>query len=149
MAQTENIFEEKEDWGRCLVAESRVIHALAFINLERDWIRYNTIHHEEKKVNDKNPKNFEDFQIGDMVSSIKEIKEADSEKNNKSLDMEDIEVDSEQTLSEPLNDSNDFYGENTKRDVVVVEVSDQSSIVLRSITISEQILKVDEKLKIK
>ncbi|KAF3650384.1 hypothetical protein FXO37_18493 [Capsicum annuum] len=109
MTQIEKVVEEeKGDWGRCLAAESRAIDALASINLERDWIRYNTIHHVEKEDTNKKQENSEDIQTDDTVVAIKEIKEADPENDNKSLDVKDIEMDSEQTVSETLYASDDF-----------------------------------------
>lgn len=38
MAGAEKIEEEEEDWGKCFVAETRQVDALASINFEDDWI---------------------------------------------------------------------------------------------------------------
>ncbi|KAF3662043.1 hypothetical protein FXO37_12630 [Capsicum annuum] len=108
MTHTEKVIKEKEGWGRCLVAESQAIDALTFINLKRDWIGYNTIHHVEKKDIDKKQDDTEGVQTGDVKYAIEKIKEADPENGNKSLNMEDIKVDSEQTVSETLYASDDF-----------------------------------------
>ncbi|KAF3666326.1 hypothetical protein FXO37_10615 [Capsicum annuum] len=80
-------------------------------------------------------------------TAIKEIKEADPENGNKSLDVEDIEVNSVQTVYETLFAGDEFIAKSIKEDILEVEVSDQSSIVSRSFASSEEILEADEEAK--
>ncbi|KAF3631452.1 Protein OSCA1 [Capsicum annuum] len=81
-------------------AESRAIDALAFINLERDWIRYNAIHYVKKKVIDKKQDDTEDVQTRDVVATIEKFKEGDPEINNKSLNVKDIAIEPKQFTEE-------------------------------------------------
>lgn len=141
------VVEEEEGWERCLEAESRAINTVASINLERDWIRSNTIHNVEQEGPDKNQEATEYIHTGDVVAAIEEIKAANLEIGRKSLNVKDVEVDSEETISENQYASDDIIGESIKGDIVKVEVLDQSSIISRSIIGSEQILEVDEKVK--
>ncbi|KAF3631219.1 putative digalactosyldiacylglycerol synthase 2, chloroplastic-like [Capsicum annuum] len=145
MAQTKVVKEE--EWGKCLAAESRAIDAFASINLERDWIESNTIYHVEHEGTNKKQEDTEDIQTGDVVDAIEEIKEEDPKIGHKSLNVKDVEVDFEETVSENQYANDDFIGESIKGNEVEVEVSDQSPIVSRSITGSEQILKVYEEAK--
>lgn len=80
-----------------------------------------------------------------MKSAIEEIKKADPENENKSMNMEDIEVDSDQSMFDTLYANDDFIGVSIKENVA--EVSDQSSMISRSITSTKQILKVNEETK--
>ncbi|KAH0668946.1 hypothetical protein KY289_023439 [Solanum tuberosum] len=108
------VAEEEEEWGKCLVAETRAIDVMISINLERDWIEdleYNIANH--------------DVPIGDMVAAIEEIKEENLE----------------QATSETICASGDLYKESIERDVLKVKVFGQSSVISRSINDSEQILK--------
>ncbi|XP_059294724.1 uncharacterized protein LOC132047737 [Lycium ferocissimum] len=148
MAQTERAPEE-EDWGRCFVAETRVVDALASLNFERGWIvdsGYNTVHHVEKEdtgVINKKQENFENVQTGDVVAVTEEINEANPEAGNKSLDVRDVEVEPEQAVSETIYGNSDHSGESIEGVVVEVEVSGQSSDISESITSSDQILEAD------
>ncbi|KAH0674426.1 hypothetical protein KY284_025513 [Solanum tuberosum] len=111
-----SVAEEEEEWGKCLVAETRAIDVMISINLEREWIEdleYNIANH--------------DVPIGDMVAAIEEIKEENLE----------------HAISETTCASGDLYKESIERDVLEVKVSDQSSVISKSINDSEQILKAD------
>ncbi|KAF3638513.1 hypothetical protein FXO38_23202 [Capsicum annuum] len=80
-----------------------------------------------------------------MAAAIKEIKEANPD--NKSLDVENIKVDSKQTVTKNQYANDEFTGKSIKRDVVKVEVPSQLYVVSRSVIGSDQILKVDKKDK--
>ncbi|XP_059318720.1 uncharacterized protein LOC132069373 [Lycium ferocissimum] len=149
MAQVEKAAEEEEDAGRCFVAEAGVVDALASFNFERDWImdsRDNTVYHVEKEgigVINKKQEDSKDVQTSDVVAATEEIKEADPETSNKSLDIEDVEVEPEHEVSETTYGNGDHSGESIEGVVVEVEVSGQLSAVSESITSSVQILKAD------
>lgn len=98
----------------------------------------------EQEGTDKKQDDTEDIQTGDVIAAIKEIKETDPNNDNKSLNVEDIEVDYEQIVSKAQYASDDFIREIIKGDIVEVEVSNQSSIILSSIIGSKQILEGDE-----
>ncbi|KAH0705080.1 hypothetical protein KY289_010156 [Solanum tuberosum] len=104
------------------------------INLERDWIEdseYNVVDHMEKQdtdVIDMKQQTLEDVHTGDMVAFIAEIKE----------------LDSEQALSGAIYANGDLYGESIEEDVWEVEVSDQSSTILRPVIGLDQILEANE-----
>lgn len=147
IAHTKKVIEEEEGQKRCLEAESRAINALTFINLETEWIDYNIIREVEKEDIDKKQEEAEDVQIGDMVVSIEEIKEADPKIGDESLNVKDIEVDSKKKMAKNQDAIDDFIGESIKGDVVKVEVPGQLYVLSRSVLGSDQILKVDEKAK--
>ncbi|PHT39081.1 hypothetical protein CQW23_22654 [Capsicum baccatum] len=142
MALMEKVGEEEEGWERCLEAKSRAINTLASINLEIDWVRSNTIHNVEQKCPDKNQED-----SGDVVAAIEEIKEEDPEIGRKSLNVKNVEVHFEETVSKNQYASDDIIGERIKEDIVKFKVLDQSSIISRSIIGLEKILEVDEKVK--
>ncbi|KAF3639253.1 hypothetical protein FXO38_22763 [Capsicum annuum] len=75
---------------------------------------------------DKKQEDIEDVQTGQVLAAIREIKEADPEIGNTSLNVKDVEVDSEETVSGNQYVSDDIIGESIKEDIVKVEVSDQS-----------------------
>ncbi|KAH0642614.1 hypothetical protein KY290_034204 [Solanum tuberosum] len=83
MAQ--KVAKEKEDWKNCLVAEARTIDVMVSINLEEDLIEdseYNAVDHVEKKnvdVISMKQETIKDVHTGDMVASIEQIKEINSE----------------------------------------------------------------------
>ncbi|KAF3685433.1 Histidine-containing phosphotransfer protein 1 [Capsicum annuum] len=129
---TEKVIEEEEGWEIYLEAESRAIDALASINLERDCIRSNIIHNVEQEGTDKNQEDTEDVQTGDAVAAIEEIKEVYLEIGHKSLNVKDVEVDSEETVSENQYASDDIIGESIKGDIV-----DQLDKTKCCLTISE------------
>uniref|UniRef100_M1C4N4 Uncharacterized protein n=1 Tax=Solanum tuberosum TaxID=4113 RepID=M1C4N4_SOLTU len=103
------------------------------INLEEDLIedsKYNAVDHVEKQDNDAidiKQETLEDVLIGDMVASIEEIKE----------------VNSEQVVPGAIYVDGDLYGESIEKDVWEVEVSDQSSAISRSVIGLDQILKAN------
>lgn len=84
-----------------------------------------------------------------MVGATEEIKEADPKIGNNRLNVKEAEVEPEQTALEATyaNIDGDNSRESIKGDVVEVEVSGQSFVILRSITSLEQILKVDGQAK--
>ncbi|XP_059309472.1 uncharacterized protein LOC132060451 [Lycium ferocissimum] len=143
MAQTEGA-SEKEDWGRCFVAETRVVDALASLNFERGWIvDLGCGHHltedeskffnfqenngcdEDTGVINKKQENCKDVQTSDVVAATEEINEADPETGNKSVDVEGVEVEPEHEVSETIYDNGDHSGESIEGVVVEVEVSGQ------------------------
>ncbi|MCE3050890.1 hypothetical protein HAX54_048357 [Datura stramonium] len=154
MAQTEKVAEEEEDWGNCLVAETRAVNVMTSINYERDWIMNsrsdNTVHHVKKEVNlviNKKQEHYDNVQTDDVVPAVKEIKETNFETDNISLDMDDVELELEETMSETIYANGDHFEGNIKGDVEEVEVSGQSSSILKIIIGLEKILKADEEAK--
>ncbi|KAF3647897.1 hypothetical protein FXO38_18444 [Capsicum annuum] len=144
MVHTEKVVEEEEEgWERCLEAKSRAINVLAFINFKKNCIKCNTIYHVEKEDTEKKQEDTEIVQTGDVVAAIEEIKKTNSKIGHKSLNIKDVEVDSEETMSENHYASDDIIRETIKGDVVEVEVSGQSSIASSSIIGSEEMLKVN------
>ncbi|MCE2055158.1 hypothetical protein HAX54_042081, partial [Datura stramonium] len=111
-----------------------------------------TVHHMEKKVNlviNKKQKDADNIHTGDVIAAIEEIKEANLEIDNISLDVEDVEIEPEETMSETIYANGDHSGENIEGNVEEVEVSSQSSIISKTTTGLKQILKVDEEAKYK
>uniref|UniRef100_M1C9B9 CCHC-type domain-containing protein n=1 Tax=Solanum tuberosum TaxID=4113 RepID=M1C9B9_SOLTU len=131
-SMAQKVVEEEEEWGNCLVAEARAIDAMISINTEKGWIEdieYNIADHVEKQdtdVIDMKQQTLEDVHTGDMVASIVEIKELDSEQ------------------AVPIYADGDLYGESIEEDVWEVEVSDQSSAILRPVIGLDQILEANK-----
>ncbi|KAJ8558116.1 hypothetical protein K7X08_004882 [Anisodus acutangulus] len=99
-----------------------------------------TIHQvkEDIVIINKKQEDFEDVHASDVVAVIDKIKEAKPKIGNKSLDVKDVEVESEQVGSENLYVNGDHFGESIEGDAVEAEVTSQSSVRTGSITSSEQ-----------
>uniref|UniRef100_M0ZYW6 Uncharacterized protein n=1 Tax=Solanum tuberosum TaxID=4113 RepID=M0ZYW6_SOLTU len=103
------------------------------INLEREWIgvlEYNAINHVEKQDTDvfsMNQETFEDVHTGNLIATIKEIKE----------------VDSEQGVSRAIYANSENFRESNEGDVLEVEISDQSLAITRSIVCLDQTLEAN------
>ncbi|MCE3216495.1 hypothetical protein HAX54_006691 [Datura stramonium] len=115
------------------------------INYERDWIMNsgsdNTVHHMEKEVNlviSKKQEDVDNVHTGDVMAAIEEIKEANLEIDNISLNMEDVEIEPEQTMSETIYANGDHSEKSIERDAVEVEVADQSSAISKAILTQEK-----------
>lgn len=87
-----------------MVSESRAIDSLAFFSFEKDWIidlQYIIQHVEEEGIDviNKKQEDYEDVQTGNIVDATKEIKEAYPGIGNNNLNIKDVEVENEQTIS--------------------------------------------------
>lgn len=76
---------KKEDWGRCFLAEAGEIDVMVCSNFELNQIEdavYNAVDHVEKHdthVIHMKQETFKDIHTDDMIASIKDIKEVESE----------------------------------------------------------------------
>ena len=125
----QKVSEEEEEWGKCLVAEARIIDVMISIN--RKWLDQRSIiylaDHMEKQEIDVVGIKQEVFAVvssDDMVPTIQKIKEEDLE----------------QVVSETTNANKNLYKESIDEDVFKVEVHGQSLKISRSTNDSEQIL---------
>ncbi|MCD7473558.1 hypothetical protein HAX54_015469, partial [Datura stramonium] len=75
---------------------------------------------------------------GDVVATLEEIKEENLEIDNISLDMENVEMEPEETMSEIIYANGDHCGESIEGDVVEVKVSSHSSAISKAISNSEK-----------
>ena len=113
------------------IVEARA--TMVSINLERDWIEdpgYNAVDHVEKQdtdVIDMKQETLEDVYTGDMVASIEEIKE----------------VNSEQLMPGAMYTNGDLYGENIDKDIWEVDVFDKSLAISSPFIDSDQILEAN------
>ncbi|KAJ8553757.1 hypothetical protein K7X08_024435 [Anisodus acutangulus] len=86
-------------------------------------------------------------ETGEVVAATEDIKVADPETGNISLNIKDFEVEPEQAMSETIYDNGDYSIEIIEGFVLKIEVSGQSSDILRSINGSKQILEADGEAK--
>lgn len=109
-------------------------------------LRYNTVHHVEKKDTNfikRKQENLKTVQTSHIVAVIEEIKQADDMIRNKNLNVKDVEVELELTFYVAKYVDDDLFKESFKGDIMKVEVLRYSFSMLRPITDLEKILEAN------